>query len=224
MYVHFERKTNPKSKSAGVRQLKTRREQKGATKILLSFLLWHWPIGTRRFQRQSVCTVCLSLEPNPPLVTTGLTGFPESAKKTFSFPLQHLWLPPFSVGEEFVTDDYLSDSVIRHYSTQKPFLIQIFKIHFSHTDRTLAHLSHTEWFLLPQRGSVQEGGAGVKGFMWALTPQGQSPANHPWSQTECQHATAARLIFFPRMPPSVVCFLLLSVASRYIFHSVRWYC
>ena len=150
--------------NARIRQLITKRKALQSLK-LQGFLLWHWSIGTRRFQRQSVWMVCISVEPNSPMVTTGLTGFPESANKLFFSSASVA--APFSAEEEFVTGDYLSDSVIRHYSTQKPLLIQIFKIHFSHTDRTLAHLEHTEWFLLPERGSVQEGGVRVKGFMRA---------------------------------------------------------
>lgn len=60
--------------------------------------------------------------------------FAESAKNSIC------GCPLLSGEEEFVTDDYLRDSVIRHYSTQKSLLIQIFRIYFSHTDRTLTHL------------------------------------------------------------------------------------
>lgn len=34
-----------------------------------------------------------------------------------------------------------------------------------------------------------------EGLYLGLAPLGKSPANHPWSQTECQHATVAKLIF-----------------------------
>lgn len=99
---------------------------------------------TQSFKRHSVCMIWFSLEPNSPLETT---GFPELAQPSFSSVSVAALI---SAEEEFVMGDYLSDSVIRHYSTQKPPVIQIFKICFSHTDCTLAQLSHTDWILCPR--------------------------------------------------------------------------
>lgn len=142
--------------------------------------------------------VCISLEPNSPLLLLvwqhyWFDRFPRISQITFISSASVA--ATFSAEEEFVMGDYLSDSVIRHNSTPKPLLIQIFEIQFlthgSHAGTSLAH-----WVISPARERLSAGGRSEsEGLYVGLAPQGQSPANHPRSQTECQHATAAQLIF-----------------------------
>lgn len=105
----------------------------------LTLTSWHQKV------REAECLHGLSL--TGAKLTTGnywFYKFPESASVA-----AHL-----SAEEEFVMDDYLSDSVIRHYSTQKPLLPpnnqNPFLTHISHGDTSLAH-----WVISPPPREAQ---------------------------------------------------------------------
>lgn len=139
--MNKEKNWNSNCKNKTANNQKTTKGKTLKSLEFLSFLLWHWPISTIRFQRQSVCMVCISLEPNSPLVTTGLTGFPESAKKMFlslsicGCPLLswgricHGWLPLWQCYQALLHPEASPDPNI-----QNPFLT-----HRLHAGTSLAH-------------------------------------------------------------------------------------
>lgn len=134
----------------------------------LTLTSWHQKV------QEAECLHGLSL--TGAKLTTGnywFYKFPESASVA-----AHL-----SAEEEFVMDDYLSDSVITHYSTQKPLLPpnnqNPFLTHISHGDTSLAH-----WVISPSPERLSAGETSEsEGFYVGLAPRGHSPPNHPRSQT-----------------------------------------
>lgn len=133
--------------------------------VALTLTSWHQKV------QEAECLHGLSL--TGAKLTTGNYWFPESASVA-----AHL-----SAEEEFVMDDYLSDSVIRHYSTQKPLLPpnnqNPFLTHISHGDTSLAH-----WVISPSPERLSAGETSEsEGFYVGLAPRGDSPPNHPRSQT-----------------------------------------
>lgn len=116
--------------------------------------------------------VCISLEPNSPLVSTGLTAFQNQPK---TFPSSASAASHFCSEAEFVVGDYLSDSTVRHYSIQKHLLIEIFKNPFL-TSISCWHITNTlidfsfPWEADCRRERWKWGGGW---FYLDLAPQGQ---------------------------------------------------
>lgn len=111
------------------------REHKEASLAVFS----SWTL-TQMFQRQSVYMVRFSLEPSSPLETTQ-----RNSQKWFSFP-EHLWLLS-SLLKKKLSWMITFMTVLSGITPPRSLLWSKFKIHFSHTDCMLAHLSHTEWVL-----------------------------------------------------------------------------
>lgn len=111
--------------------------------------------------------------------------------------------------------DYLSDSVIRYYPTQKPPVIQIFKIHFSHADCTLARLSHTEWFLCSREAECRR-----EELEWRAELPGDTVLLIIHDRRQNVSMQQRHNLYVSEMSPSLV--FLLSVA--FIFQLLHCYC
>lgn len=126
------------------------------------------------------------------LPSIGCGGFPRLCRER----IRHGWLLRWQCYQAL-----LHPEASRHPNIQNPFL----------TRRSRTGTSLARWVILPSPERLSAGGRREsEGFYVGLAPQGPSPANHQWSQAECQHA-AKPTVYFPRTPPSVAC---LSVSQR----------